>query len=108
MITVSDKAIQEIESLAAKRDPKPIALRVGIIGGGCSGFQYLFEWSDKQQDDHDTVIAAGDLQIYIDYKSLIYLDNSILDYKSTLVDRGFYWQNPNQKGSCGCGLSVQF
>jgi iron-sulfur cluster assembly protein len=108
MIQVTELAIQEIQAQANKRNPKPKALRLGIRGGGCSGFEYLFEWSDKNSDGTDIIFLAGTFPIFVDPKSWIYLDNSILDFKKTLVDRGFYWQNPNQTGSCGCGKSIQF
>ncbi len=108
MINITEKATAEIKKLAGQRQPKPIGLRVGIRGGGCSGFSYLFEWSDTQPDTSDNIILAGDIRLMIDYKSLIYLDGSTLDYRTTLVDRGFYWINPNQTGTCGCGQSVQF
>lgn len=116
MIQVSDKAISQIELEASKLNPKPIGMYVGIKGGGCHGFSYVFEWSytlpgiPERQNISPlfTTPMTHQITIYTDPKSYIYLDNSILDYKLTLIDRGFYWQNPNQKGNCGCGQSVQF
>jgi iron-sulfur cluster assembly protein len=110
MITVSAKAIEEIRKAAAKRAAPPRGLRVGIRGGGCTGFSYLFEWSDQEPRPEDKVIASddGQVRVFIDPKSYIYLDGSTLDYATTLMARGFKWVNPNVKGTCGCGESVQF
>lgn len=116
MIEVTDLVIHQVEFEASKRIPKPIGLYVGIRGGGCNGFEYVFEWRDILPDVPErknlwppfTTGMTNQVTIYTDPKSYIYLDNSILDFKKTLVDRGFYWKNPNQTGECGCGKSIQF
>ena len=109
-ITVSERAVQEIKKAAAKRPQAPKGLRVGIRGGGCTGFSYLFEWSDKDPRPEDKVLAyeEGAVKVFVDPKSFVFLDNSTLDYATTLMARGFKWVNPNVKGECGCGESVQF
>jgi iron-sulfur cluster assembly protein len=109
-VSVTPRAIEEIKKAAAKRATPPRGLRVGIRGGGCTGFSYLFEWSDAEPRPEDKVLAFEDgaVRVFIDPKSLIYLDNSTLDYATTLMARGFKWVNPNVKGECGCGESVQF
>jgi iron-sulfur cluster assembly protein len=109
-IEVSPRAVEEIKKAAAKRTTAPKGLRVGIRGGGCTGFTYLFEWSDAEPRAEDKVLAYedGQVRVFVDPKSFIYLDGSTLDFASTLLARGFKWINPNAKGSCGCGESVQF
>lgn len=109
-ITVSERAVQEIKKAAAKRATAPKGLRVGIRGGGCTGFSYLFEWSDKEPRPEDQVLSFedGTVNVFIDPKSKVFLEGSTLDYATTLMARGFKWVNPNVKGECGCGESVQF
>jgi iron-sulfur cluster assembly protein len=110
MITVSPRAVEEIQKAAARRAAPPKGLRVGIRGGGCTGFSYLFEWSDSAPRPEDKVLGEGDGQVpvFVDPKSYVFLDGSTLDYATTLMARGFKWVNPNVKGTCGCGESVQF
>jgi iron-sulfur cluster assembly protein len=109
-ISVSPRAIEEIGKAAAKREKRPTGLRVGIRGGGCTGFSYLFEWADTEPRAEDKVLSFedGKVRVFVDPKSAIYLEGSTLDYATTLMARGFKWVNPNVKGSCGCGESVQF
>jgi iron-sulfur cluster assembly protein len=109
-IILSDKAIEEIRKAAGKRATPPKGLRVGIRGGGCTGFSYLFEWSDSEPRVEDKVLASedGQVRVFVDPKSYVFLDGSTLDYATTLMGRGFKWLNPNAKGTCGCGESVQF
>jgi iron-sulfur cluster assembly protein len=109
-IEVSPRAVEEIKRAAGKRATAPKGLRVGIRGGGCTGFSYFFEWSDTEPREQDKVLAYedGQVRVFVDPKSFIYLDGSTLDYATTLMARGFKWINPNAKGSCGCGESVQF
>jgi len=109
-IDVSSKAITEIGKAAGTRTKRPKGLRVGIRGGGCTGFSYLFEWSDDEPRPEDKVLSFedGKVQVFIDPKSYLFLDGSTLDYATSLMGRGFKFVNPNVKGSCGCGQSVQF
>src|SRR6267154_670489 len=109
-VEVSPKAVAEIKKAAATRESTPTGLRVGIRGGGCTGFSYLFEWSDTEPRAEDKVLSfeEGAVRVFVDPKSFLFLDGSTLDFATTLVQRGFKWLNPNVKGSCGCGESVQF
>lgn len=109
-IQVTDKAVAAIRSAAAKRQTAPKGLRVGIRGGGCTGFSYLFEWSDVDARPEDRVLSFEDgrVKVFIDPKSFTFLDGSTLDFTSTLMASGFKWSNPNVKSTCGCGESVQF
>ena len=109
-VGVTDKAVAEIKKAAAGRATPPKGLRVGIRGGGCTGFSYLFEWSDAEPRPEDQVLSFEDgaVRVFIDPKSNVFLDGSTLDFATTLMARGFKWVNPNVKGTCGCGESVQF
>ena len=85
---------------------------MGIRGGGCTGFSYFFEWSDADPRPEDKVLAHDEdgqpVRVFVDPKSYVFLEGSTLDYATTLMARGFKWVNPNAKGSCGCGETVQF
>jgi len=109
-IAVSDRAVAEIKKAASARPQRPEGLRVGIRGGGCTGFSYLFEWSDAAPRPEDKVLSFedGTVRVFVDPKSYLYLDGSTLEYATTLVNRGFKWVNPQVKGTCGCGESVSF
>lgn len=109
-IEVSPRAVDEIKKAAAKRPQPPKGLRVGIRGGGCTGFTYLFEWADNDPRPEDQVLSyeEGRVKVFIDPKSKVFLEGSTLDFATTLMQRGFKWVNPNAKGACGCGESVQF
>ena len=114
VLHISAKAVAEIGKLGAKREAEGKAsaygLRVGIRGGGCTGFGYLFEWCDGEPRATDKVyeFEGGAVKVVCDPKSLIYLDGTTLDYVTGLMGHGFKFVNPNVKGECGCGESVQF
>jgi iron-sulfur cluster assembly protein len=109
-VEVSERAIAEIKKASGTRAQRPKGLRVGIRGGGCTGFSYLFEWSDAEPRAEDKVLSFedGDVRVFIDPKSYIYLDGSTLEYSTSLVARGFKFVNPKVKSTCGCGESVSF
>ena len=108
MITISDMAAREIKKQAEKRGKPGSALRVGIRGGGCTGFSYLFEWADGEPRQHDKVFERDGIRLFVDPKSFVYLDGTELDFVTSIMGHGFKFNNPNVKGSCGCGESVQF
>ena len=107
-ITITATAADEIGKQAAKRGTPQAALRIGIKGGGCTGFSYLFEWSDGAPREKDRVFEKDGVKVYIDPKSLVYLDGTELDFVRGMMGHGFKFNNPNAKGACGCGESVQF
>ena len=107
-ITVTEKALQRIKQLVEKRERPPKGLRIGVKGGGCSGFQYLFEFSDEDPQEHDRVFEFDGLKVFCDPKSYLFLAGTELDYVESLMESGFKFQNPNVKGTCGCGSSVSF
>jgi iron-sulfur cluster assembly protein len=109
-IAVTDKAVAAIKKASEARAARPKGLRVGIRGGGCTGFSYLFEWADTDPRPEDKVLSFEDdqVRVFIDPKSYLFLDGSTLDYATSMMARGFKFVNPNVKGTCGCGESVQF
>jgi iron-sulfur cluster assembly protein len=103
MIHVTKAASDKLKTL--REEGK--ALRVGVVGGGCSGLSYKMEWVDPASiNDKDKLFVADvDLKIVIDGKSYIYLEGSMLDFSDGLNGKGFEWNNPNAERSCGCGSS---
>jgi iron-sulfur cluster assembly protein len=108
MIAITDKAVSEIRKQAEKRGKPRSALRVGIRGGGCTGFSYLFEWADGDPRAHDKVFEKDGVRLFVDPKSFVYLDGTELDFVTSMMGYGFKFNNPNVKSTCGCGESVQF
>ena len=109
-ITVTPKAVEMIEKQIAKRGKPNTALRLGIRGGGCSGFSYVIEFHDGEPraKDHVFDFVAEDgtpVRVVVDKKSLVYLAGTTLDWEQTLLQQGFKFLNPNEKTSCGCGHS---
>jgi iron-sulfur cluster assembly protein len=107
-IELTDTAVAEIRKQKTKRGTPEAALRVGIRGGGCTGFSYLFEWCDGPPKDKDKVFQKDDVRVFVDPKSMVYLDGTELDFVTSMMGHGFKFNNPNAKGACGCGESVQF
>lgn len=107
-VTVTEAAREEIRRQAARRETPPRAIRVGLRGGGCSGYTYTFDWDDGDPREKDTVLEEGDVKVYIDHRSMKLLKGTILDYQRTLMNRGFKFHNPNSTGTCGCGESTSF
>jgi iron-sulfur cluster assembly protein len=109
-LAVSDKAVDAIRAALAKRGTPDAALRVGIKGGGCSGFSYVIEFADDPPRTGDTVLEFTDaekptVRVFCDKKSMIYLGGSVLDYEKTLMFQGFKFKNPQEASRCGCGHS---
>ena len=106
-ITVSQAAQERLIELFAKR-PDVKALRVGVRGGGCSGYAYQFEFEQGAPTDKDKVFDFGSFQIFVDSRSYFFLNGSELDFIDELMGKRFQFNNPNVKSSCGCGDSVSF
>jgi len=105
-IEVTEKALARIRSAMAKENISPAegGLRLGVQGGGCSGLSYVVRF-DTQPRERDRIFQYGDVRIFIDPKSFIYLHGMVLDYEETLMRQGFVFHNPNATKSCGCGSS---
>jgi iron-sulfur cluster assembly protein len=106
-IEITAAAAEEIAKQRDKRGTPDARIRVGIRGGGCTGFTYVFEWADQLRPT-DKEFAAHGVAIVVDPKSLVYLAGMQLDFVRGMMGHGFKFNNPNAKGSCGCGESVQF
>ena len=103
MIEVTPKAVQKIREAFAREGVEG-ALRLGVLGGGCSGLSYQFKF-DTRQRPTDNVYEFDGVRIVVDPKSLLYLKGMTLDWKDSLIHSGFVFENPNAKKSCGCGTS---
>ena len=105
-ITVTEKAIARIRSAMAKEgiSPEQGGLRLGVQGGGCSGLSYNIRF-DTQARERDRIFQFGDVRVFVDPKSFIYLHGMTLDYQETLLQQGFIFVNPQAAKSCGCGTS---
>jgi iron-sulfur cluster assembly protein len=106
MVSVTERAIQQLVELMKKEGmtPETHNLRVGVIGGGCSGLSYQMKFDDKI-DSSDTVVDLESIKVIINKLSLLYLAGTELDYQDGLNGKGFEWNNPNSTRSCGCGES---
>lgn len=109
-IVITQSTVDAVGAQIAKRDVPGTALRVGIRGGGCSGFSYVIEFHDGAPRARDVVYDlkatdGSDVRIVVDKKSLLYLNGATFDWEKTLMRQGFKFVNPNEKSSCGCGTS---
>ena len=103
-IQVTPKAVQKIRDAFAKQGIQDGGLRLGVLGGGCSGLSYQFKFDAKPRPT-DHVFEFNGVQVYVDPKSMVYLDGMTLDYKESLMQSGFAFENPHATKSCGCGTS---
>ncbi len=106
MIQISENAARQIRTLLAKQNLGDGAgLRVGVKGGGCSGYSYVFAWEASPGPDDEVFEAPEGAKVFVDKKSYRLLDGTTLDYDTSLLSKGFIFQNPNAKSTCGCGVS---
>ena len=107
MITLSDKGAEKVhEFLASQQQDAAIAgLRVGVRGGGCSGFQYQLAFDEQRESD--AVFESHGLKLLVDRESLPYVSGSTIDYEENLQGAGFKVSNPNVVAACGCGSSFR-
>lgn len=125
-VTVTDSAAREIHNIINQQelDPEKVCLRVGVKGGGCSGFNYILDLTETRRDSDEvweqtyepnsngeggsgTAVAAEPFAIRVicDPKSYLYLNGTVIDFKDEIMGRGFVFNNPNATSSCGCGSS---
>lgn len=105
MITLTPSAAQEVKRLMAQEQKPNLGLRLGVKGGGCSGFSYVLALEEANPKQYDTVFEQDGLKVLVDAKSHLYLDGTTIDYQSGLQGAGFQFSNPMAKKSCGCGTS---
>jgi iron-sulfur cluster assembly accessory protein len=103
-LILTPQAIAKVREIMATQDPLPAGLRIGVVGGGCSGFQYSMAF-ENGSGMMDKVFTFDDLKVYVDATSLMYLNGCIVDYVETLEAAGFKFENPQVKSTCGCGSS---
>jgi iron-sulfur cluster assembly protein len=105
-IEVTERAIKKIRSAMAKEgiSPEEGGLRLGVMGGGCSGLSYSIKF-DTQPRERDRIFTYDGVRVFVDPKSFLYLNGMVLDYEETLMRQGFNFINPNSSRSCGCGSS---
>ena len=105
-INITEKALEHIRAALEKEGvvADEGGLRLGVQGGGCSGLSYNIRF-DSQPRDRDRVFVYGGVRVFVDPKSFVYLNGMTLEWEETLMHRGFVFQNPNAKKSCGCGSS---
>lgn len=101
--TITDNAIKQISTIL-ETEPKGAFFRIGVKGGGCSGFNYDFT-VDTVRGSDDTVYPCGGYELLIDSVSMAFLKGSVFDYVTQLIGSQFDIRNPNAKTSCGCGIS---
>ncbi len=103
-VTLTPKAVAKVKEIMAQQDPQPAGLRVGVVGGGCSGFSYSMAF-ETAAGMMDKVIEIDGLKVFVDATSAMYLQGATVDYVETLEGAGFKFENPNVKTTCGCGSS---
>ncbi len=103
-ISLTPNAIAKVKGIMAQQNPVPTGLRVGVVGGGCSGFSYSLQF-DTSAGMMDKVFDMDGLKVFVDATSIMYLSGCRVDYVETLEGAGFKFENPNVKSTCGCGSS---
>ena len=102
---VTSRAVTAALAAIQEETPRPIGLRVGVVGGGCSGYSYALDFVDELSDDDDLRLEFEGLEVYIDPHSAALLSGTEIDYVETLQKKGFVFNNPNATTTCGCGSS---
>ncbi len=101
---VTPAAVAKVREIMSTQDPVPAGLRIGVVGGGCSGFQYSMSF-ENQSGMMDKIYKFEDLKVFVDATSAMYLQNCRVDYVETLEAAGFKFDNAAVKSTCGCGSS---
>jgi iron-sulfur cluster assembly protein len=105
-VTITEKAAGEIKRVISEQNmPQETVLRIGVAGGGCSGFQYSLGFDNKADKSADHLSDQHGIQVAVDKKSYLFLDGTTVDFYEGLEKRGFTFENPNAVKSCGCGSS---
>jgi iron-sulfur cluster assembly protein len=106
-IKVSDSAAKEISSIIKEQDlpADKTRLRVGVKGGGCSGFSYVLDLVEEEPGEADEEFHSNGIRVLVDSRSALYLNGVEIDFKDEVMGRGFVFKNPNATSSCGCGHS---
>jgi len=105
-LALTPNAVAKVKEIMAQQNPVPAGLRVGVVGGGCSGFSYSMAF-ENTAGMMDKSFNFDGLKVFVDATSLMYLNGCVVDYVDTLEGSGFKFENPNVKSTCGCGSSFQ-
>ena len=105
MVQISENASKLILKMTEKNGIAGGGLRIGIKAGGCSGLSYTFAWEAAPRDGDHVFEGAAGSRVFVDPKSYQFIQGTTLDYDTSLVSKGFIFNNPNAKSSCGCGTS---
>jgi iron-sulfur cluster assembly protein len=100
MIEITENAARKIRTLMAKQ-----GITEGGLRGGCSGLSYIFAWERQPRTGDEVFEGPEGAKIFVDKKSLLYLNGTVLEYDTSLLGKGFVFNNPNAKTTCGCGSS---
>ena len=105
-VVLTETAAREIRTIIQQQelDVAKVRLRVGVKGGGCSGFSYVLDLTESHRDSDEEFEQHG-IKVICDPKSNIYLEGTQLDFKDEIMGRGFVFNNPNATHTCGCGSS---
>jgi iron-sulfur cluster assembly protein len=103
-IEISDKAATRIRALLEEKKTPAGGLRLGVKGGGCSGLSYFLDWA-AEPSKFDQVVERDGARVFVDPKSAVFLQGTVIDWQQTLMQSGFVFRNPNVKTACGCGES---
>ena len=104
MIQLTETAVNKVKEILGAQQPQPAGLRISVVGGGCSGFNYSMAFESEPGLLDKTYDFSG-LKVFIDQASMLYLDGAEVDYVETIEGAGFKFNNPNVKNTCGCGSS---
>jgi iron-sulfur cluster assembly protein len=108
LLVVTERAARVMRDQLLKRGTPDSLIRLGIRGGGCTGYSYLFQFEDKGPRATDRVFEKDGVRVVVDPKSLILLDGTTVDFETGMRGHGFRFDNPKVKNSCGCGESITF
>jgi iron-sulfur cluster assembly accessory protein len=103
-IVLTSKAVEMVKEAMTRENLAGYGIRVGVVGGGCSGFQYSMDFENEEREG-DTVVEQEGVKLYVDPMSAMYLQGVTIDYVVGLQGAGFKFNNPNAKSTCGCGQS---
>ena len=103
-LILTPQAIAKVREIMATQDPLPAGLRIGVVGGGCSGFSYSMQFENGAGMMDKTFDMDG-VKVFVDATSVMYLNGCIVDFVETVEGAGFKFENPNVKSTCGCGSS---
>jgi iron-sulfur cluster assembly protein len=105
IMRVTPAAVARLKELAAGKAPDTVGLKIGVTKGGCAGMEYVMSWADKLEP-FDEVIEVDGARVVVDKQAVMYLLGTEMDYRADKLSAKFVFDNPNQKGACGCGESV--